>query len=753
MQKLNLSVNGMHCQSCVTLLTKGIQKDPGVKNVNVNYATEKAFVEFDESKTNQDKIIQIVSGLGYSAKPVTSESNPEYEAQKKRAEIKKLKNTFLLSLVFAIPSAIIGMILMPLGIEIPYGILILFLLGTPVQFVIGWDIYKSAFGALKNKSANMDTLIAIGTSAAYFYSTYVMMFDPMGDQYFEAAAVLITFLMLGRYLEAVAKGKTSEAIKKLMNLSPKIATVIKNGQEIKIPVDEVVVDDVLIVRPGEKVPVDGVIIDGESAIDESMITGESMPIEKKKRDTVIGATINKHGSFKFKATKVGANSTLAQIIKLIEDAQGKKAPIQRFADKISAYFVPAVIVIAIIAFSVWYFVVGQTFEFSLIIAVAVLVIACPCALGLATPTAIMVGTGKGAEKGILIKGGDALETAHKLYAVVFDKTGTLTQGKPEVTDIIPAHNPMTEDEVLKLAASVEQFSEHPLAQAIVNKAKEKNIKLEDIKNFRAIPGHGVEGISKKKKIIVGKPEYVKNLLKKGFLSPRKSEDNEDFLSIRKIAGLAGIENSIAELEENGKTVVVVCTDKKVEGFIAIADTPRKDSIEAVKLLQKQKIFVYMITGDNKRTANAIAKQLGIKHVISEVLPEDKAKHIKELQKKGKVAMVGDGINDAPALAQADIGIAIGSGTDVAMETGNVVLMNNKTTDVVKAIKLSKVTIKKIKQNMFWALFYNALGIPVAAGLLYPLTGWLLSPIIAGGAMALSSVSVVVNTLLMKRTKI
>ena len=740
MQKLNLSVNGMHCQSCVTLLTKGIQKDPGVKNVNVNYATEKAFVEFDESKTNQDKIIQIVSGLGYSAKPVTSESNPEYEAQKKRAEIKKLKNTFLLSLVFAIPSAIIGMILMPLGIEIPYGILILFLLGTPVQFVIGWDIYKSAFGALKNKSANMDTL-------------YVMMFDPMGDQYFEAAAVLITFLMLGRYLEAVAKGKTSEAIKKLMNLSPKIATVIKNGQEIKIPVDEVVVDDVLIVRPGEKVPVDGVIIDGESAIDESMITGESMPIEKKKRDTVIGATINKHGSFKFKATKVGANSTLAQIIKLIEDAQGKKAPIQRFADKISAYFVPAVIVIAIIAFSVWYFIIGMPFSFSLIIAVSVLVIACPCALGLATPTAIMVGTGKGAEKGILIKGGDALETAHKLYAVVFDKTGTLTQGKPEVTDIIPAHNPMTEDEVLKLAASVEQFSEHPLAQAIVNKAKEKNIKLEDIKNFRAIPGHGVEGISKKKKIIVGKPEYVKNLLKKGFLSPRKSEDNEDFLSIRKIAGLAGIENSIAELEENGKTVVVVCTDKKVEGFIAIADTPRKDSIEAVKLLQKQKIFVYMITGDNKRTANAIAKQLGIKHVISEVLPEDKAKHIKELQKKGKVAMVGDGINDAPALAQADIGIAIGSGTDVAMETGNVVLMNNKTTDVVKAIKLSKVTIKKIKQNMFWALFYNALGIPVAAGLLYPLTGWLLSPIIAGGAMALSSVSVVVNTLLMKRTKI
>ena len=376
-----------------------------------------------------------------------------------------------------------------------------------------------------------------------------------------------------------------------------------------------------------------------------------------------------------------------------------------------------------------YFIIGQTFEFSLIIAVSVLVIACPCALGLATPTAIMVGTGKGAEKGILIKGGDALETAHKLYAVVFDKTGTLTQGKPEVTDVVSVRN-MDEDEVLKLAASVEQFSEHPLAQAIVNKAKEKEIRLEDIKKFKAIPGHGVEGISKKKKIIVGKPEYI-----------------------RKVAGLGSFESKIAELEENGKTVVVLCVNKKVEGFIGIADTPRKDSIEAVKELKKQKIFVYMITGDNKRTANAIAKQLGITHVISEVLPEDKAKHVKELQKKGKVAMVGDGINDAPALAQADIGIAIGSGTDVAMETGNIVLMNNKTTDVVKAIKLSKVTIRKIKQNMFWALFYNALGIPIAAGVMYPFTGWLLSPIIAGGAMALSSVSVVVNTLMMKRTKI
>jgi Cu+-exporting ATPase len=729
MQKINLDIKGMHCQSCVTLLTKNIQRDPGVKYANVNFTTEKATVEFDESKTNQNKIIKIISGLGYNAIPVTGEINPKYENQKKQAEIKKLRKTFLLSLLFAVPAAIIGMILMPLGIEVPYGIFILFLLGTPIQFIIGWYMYKSAFGALKNKSANMDSLIAIGTSAAYFYSVYVMIFDPMGDQYFEAAAVLITFVFLGRYLEAVAKGKTSEAIKKLMNLSPKIASVIRKGQEVKIPVDEVAVNDIVIVKPGEKVPVDGVIIEGESAVDESMITGESMPIDKHIKDMVIGATINKHGSFKFKATKVGAKSTLAQIIKLIEDAQGKKAPIQRFADRISAYFVPAVIGISILSFLIWYFIVGQTFEFSLIIAVAVLVIACPCALGLATPTAIMVGTGKGAEKGILIKGGDALETAHKLYAVVFDKTGTLTQGKPEITDVVSVKN-MNEEEVLKLAASVEQFSEHPLAQAIVNRTKEKKIKLADVKNFKAIPGYGVEGMNKRKKIIVGKPEYI-----------------------RKIARLGSFETKIAELEENGKTVVVLCIDRKVKGFIGIADTPRADSIAAVRELQKQKIFVYMITGDNKRTANAIARQLGINHVISEVLPEDKAKHVKELQRKGKVAMVGDGINDAPALAQADIGIAIGSGTDVAMETGNIVLMNNKTTDVVKAIKLSRLTIKKIKQNMFWALFYNTLGIPIAAGLAYPFTGWLLNPIIAGGAMALSSVSVITNSLLLKRKKL
>lgn len=725
MKKVDFEITGMHCQSCVNLLTKALQGDVGVKYVNVNFNTEKATIEFDDSKISENQLMKIIKSLNYGVK-LSGEKNPEYDEEKRKESLKKSRNLFLISSVFALPTFFIGMVFMWIGLEISYSSYILFALATPVQFWIGYGIYKSAFVALKNKTANMDTLIALGTSAAYFYSVYVVLFNPMGDQYFEAAAVLITFVMLGRYLEAIAKGKTSEAIKKLMNLSPKIATVIRNSQEEKIPIDQVVVGDIVLVKPGEKVPVDGVIIEGSSAVDESMITGESMPVEKKKGDLVIGATINAHGNFKFKATKVGANTTLALIVKLIEDAQGKKAPIQRFADKISAYFVPVVITIAIFAFFVWYFFVGQTFSFSLIIAVSVLVIACPCALGLATPTAIMVGTGKGAENGILIKGGDALEMAHKLYAVVFDKTGTLTWGKPKVTEIITING--KENELLRIAASLEQYSEHPLAQAIVNKAKEKKIILENVNHFKTMPGYGVEGIIKKNKIIVGKPEYIK-----------------------KICNL-NHEAEITELEENGKTVVVIVSKKKVLGFIGIADTLREDSILAIQELKKSNVLVYMITGDNKRTANAIAKQLGINYVIADVLPEDKAKHVKLLQRKGKVAMVGDGINDSPALAQADIGIAIGSGTDVAMETGNIVLMNNSILDVARAIKLSKITIKKIKQNMFWALFYNSLGIPIAGGALYPFTGWLLSPIIAGGAMALSSVSVIVNTLLMKSKK-
>ncbi len=734
MKKITLDITGMHCQSCVTLIDKKLKKEPGVTYSSVNLTTEKAAVEFDPLKTSEEKIIKLINSLGYNSRLITGDkSSMDRETEKRNKEIRGLKLLLFFGLLFSIPAFVIGMLLMWIGIDVPFKNYILFLLATPVQFIIGYRIYKSAFGALKNKTANMDTLIAIGTSAAYFYSVYVTFFDPMQDQYFEAAAVLITFVILGRYLEAKAKGKTSEAIKKLMSLSPKIATVIRNKKEVKIPIDDVVVGDIVIVKPGEKIPVDGIITEGNSSIDESMLTGESMPVEKKKNDEVIGATINKHGAFRFRATKVGTNTTLAHIIKLIEDAQGKKAPIQRFADRISAYFVPVVILIAIISFAVWFFVLGKEFSFALITSVSVLVIACPCALGLATPTAIMVGTGKGAENGILIKGGDALETAHNLYAVVFDKTGTLTEGKPKVTDIISADGKTDKksiSNILKIAASIEKNSEHPLAQAIVEKAKEENLRLESVKSFKAIPGQGVEGKLKNKRLVVGKPEYVK-----------------------KVCNIQKLSRSIEELEKDGKTTIVVGWNKKPYGILAIADTPRQDSIKAVKELQNSKIYVYMLTGDNKRTANAIAKQLGVKNVIAEVLPQDKAKEVKKLQRKGKVAMVGDGINDAPALAQADIGIAVGSGTDVAMETGNIVLMKNNTYDVVRAIKLSKITIRKIKQNMFWALFYNSLGIPVAAGLLYPFTGWLLSPIIAGGAMALSSVSVVLNTLLMKGKKI
>jgi P-type Cu+ transporter len=515
-----------------------------------------------------------------------------------------------------------------------------------------------------------------------------------------------------------------------MKLGAKTAIVIRNGKEIKIKVDEVKLGDIIIVKPGQKVPVDGVIIFGHSSIDESMVTGESMPVEKKKGDAVIGSTINKQGAFRFKATKVGAETTLAQIVRLIEEAQTKKAPIQRFADAVSAYFVPVVIVIAILAFTIWYFVLDTAFGFALLASVAVLVIACPCALGLATPTAIMVGTGKGAKKGILIKGGDALETAHKIKYVVFDKTGTITKGKPEVTDLL-CTSQITQKQFLTIAGSIEKNSEHPLAEAIVVKAKEEGVVWKTLKKFHALVGRGVEGEIEKKMYYLGNPKLMSE---KGI-------------------PIGSFQKKIESLEKDGKTVVVLAEGKKALGIIAVADEIKLDSPKAVRMLTNLGIETYMITGDNKRTATAIAKKAGIKKVYAEVLPEDKANYVKKLQKKGKVAMVGDGINDAPAIAQADIGIAMGSGTDVAMETGDIVLMRNSLQDVARAIKLSKLTMTKIRQNMFWALFYNSMGIPIAAGLLYPFTGWLLNPMIAGGAMALSSVSVITNSLLLKYKKI
>ncbi len=734
MKKTTIQVTGMHCASCANILTKALQKVPGVSSATVNYATQKASVDFDEAKAQEQDLIKAIESKGYGAQRYDEKiSTHDHMKHSQEKELYHLKLKLWISIVLSLPALLIGMFFMEdgalfVGYEIAYAEFILFLLTTPVQFYVGSSFYKGTWMGLKNKSANMDTLIALGTSAAYFYSLYIILFG-MGNQYFEISAVLITLVLLGKYLEAKATGKTSEAISKLMKLGAKIATILRNKKEIQISIDDVKVGDLVIVKPGEKIPVDGIIVEGNSSVDESLVTGESMPSEKKVGDLVIGSTINKQGNFVFKATKVGSQTTLSQIVKLIEDAQAKKAPIQRFADMISAYFVPIVIVISIFTFVGWYFIANSQLSFALVASVAVLVIACPCALGLATPTAIMVGTGLGAQKGILIKGGDALESAHKVKFVIFDKTGTITKGKPEVTDIV-AMQSVSKNKVLQVAASIEKKSEHPLSQAIVNKAIKEKLSFSKVSSFKAITGLGVEG----------KIGAIKYLIGNATLMQKNKISIKDAISF-------------TTLEEEGKTAMFVAQGKKLLGIIAVADEIKEDSKIAVDFLKKMKIVPYMITGDNKRTAAAIAKKVGIERFFAQVLPEDKAKHVKELQRKGFVAMVGDGINDAPALAQANIGIAMGSGTDVAMESGNIVLMRNSLVDVPRAIRLSRLTMRKIKQNMFWALVYNILGIPIAAGILYPWTGWLLSPIIAGGAMAASSVSVVTNSLLLKRRKL
>lgn len=724
--KTTLSVKGMHCASCATLITKALQKTPGVQTANVNYATAKATIDHNKNVTHE-QLISAIEAKGYKAAMLVPGMEHDRSSMQHEGDIVALKKRFIISLLFALPAFIIGMFFMEDGLlfsgtELPYAVWILFILATPVQFYVGWDFYRGTWVALKNKSANMDSLIALGTTAAYAYSVYALFVG--GAQYFEISAVLITLVLLGKYLEARATGKTSAAIQKLMQLAPQTATLLRNGKETEIHVDDVKLGDILLVRPGEKIPVDGTVIAGESSIDESMITGESMPVDKTKGSTVIGGTINKNGVLRMTATKVGANTTLANIITLIEDAQGRKAPIQRFADTISAYFVPTVLVLAAITFGTW--AVYGTFTFALVAAVSVLVIACPCALGLATPTAIMVGTGKGAQQGILIKGGDVLETTHKIKHVLFDKTGTLTKGTPEVTDIIPFTG--TEKELLLKTASIEHGSEHPLAQAIVKKAG-KN-KLSKAAHFAAHPGHGITATLHTTKYYFGNRKLMKQAR----------------------ANTKPCEKQICALEEQGKTVMLLAANKKVLGLIAVADVLKETSQEAVEKLTTLGITVAMVTGDNERTANAIAKQAGITNIFAEVLPAQKAAIVKKLQKKGSVAMIGDGINDAPALAQADIGIAMGSGTDVALETGDIVLMRNDLRDIPKAITLSRNTMNKIRQNMFWALVYNCIGIPVAAGAFYPWTGWLLSPILAGGAMALSSVSVVTNSLLLKYKK-
>lgn len=718
MKTTNLTITGMHCASCSTILTRAFQKIPGVTSVTVNYSTERATVQHDEKKADVGQLIEAVKGKGYGA--TIYQKNKEDIAKKKELLILRWK--VILSSLFSLPALLISMF----SPEFAFREFILWGLSTPVQFFFGWQFYQGTWVALKNKSANMDSLIAIGTSAAYFYSLYAILFSSEGHQYFEISAVLITFVLLGKYLEARAKSRTSEAIAKLMKIGAKTARVLRKGKELNIPIDQVVVGDILIVKPGEKIPVDGNILEGHSAVDESMITGESIPVEKKKGDYVIGSTINKLGTFTLKATKIGNDTVLARIVKLIEDAQAKKAPIQRFADIISSYFVPIVIFIAVLTFIIWYFFTSAGLEFSLLAAVAVLVIACPCALGLATPTAIMVGTGKGAAQGILIKGGDALEAAHRLKYVIFDKTGTITKGKPVVTDLV-ALSSSSEKNVLQIAASLEKRSEHPLAEAIVEKAKQEKISWKEVVGFQALVGRGVKAKVAGKEYFLGNAHLMK----------------EQGISLQKDSA------SISALEEEGKTVMILVQNKTILGFIAVADEIKEDSAQAVTELKKMGIISYMITGDNEKTAKAIAQKAGIDQFFAEVLPEEKANYVKKLQQSGPVAMVGDGINDAPAIAQAQIGIAMGSGTDVAMESGNIVLMKNSLRDVPKAIRLSKMTMSKIKQGMFWALVYNILGIPIAAGVFYPFTGWMLNPMLAGGAMALSSVSVVMNALLLK----
>ncbi len=722
MKKVNLKITGMHCASCSALVTRGLSKTEGVLSANVNLSTEKAHVEYDEGRADVQRLIDAVRKKGYGA-AVSTEADKTVEELDKKREIEGLRLLLSFSIVLAVPAFLLGMIFM----EFPYRLYLLFLLSTPIQFIAGARFYSGAWAALRNRTSNMDTLIVVGTTAAYAYSVWVMLAKPMADQYFETAAVLITFVLAGKYLEASAKGKTGEAIRKLMDLRPKTATVVRDGREAVISVDEVRAGDIVVVKPGEKIPVDGVITSGSTSVDESMITGESMPVEKTVGSNVIGSTINKHGGFQFKATKVGADTTLAQIIRLVEDAQGSRAPIQRFADVVSSWFVPSVIAIALVSFGFWYLAAGKTFAFALTIAVSVLVISCPCALGLATPTAIMVGVGKGAVNGILIKSGEALESAHRLDAVIFDKTGTLTSGKPAVTDF-NAVGTFDEAEAVKLMAGIEKGSEHPLADAVLEYAKARGLEPGRAIGFQAVPGQGVKGMVDGRLVLLG--------------NRRLMEANG--------VDVKGQETLLQRLEDEGKTAVVLGVDGGTAAVAAIADTVKESSVEAVSSLKEMGVSVYMITGDNRRTASAVGKRLGIDNVFAEVMPQDKAGYVKKLQSEGKrVGMVGDGINDAPALAQADVGIAMASGTDVAMESGSIVLMRNNPVDVARAVVLSRQTMAKIRQNMFWALFYNTVGIPVAAGALYPFTGWLLSPIIAGAAMALSSVSVVTNSLLLK----
>ncbi|QGT99942.1 Lead, cadmium, zinc and mercury transporting ATPase [Candidatus Syntrophocurvum alkaliphilum] len=720
--EVSLDITGMSCAACSARIDNRLNKLDGIIEANINLATNKASVRFENNKVSVTDIKNKIDKLGFKAE-IADEANKNEHINLDKDEERELRYLLIASVILGLP-LIIAMVLMLFGISLmPFHHPIFqLILSTPVQFIIGYRFYKNSYIALRGGGANMDVLIAMGTTAAYFYSIYNILQGNMHEIYFEISVIIITLVILGKYMETVAKGKTSEAIRKLSGLQPKTARVLREEGEIDIPLEDVNVGDVVLIRPGEKMPVDGKVIEGRSSVDESMLTGESIPVEKAKGDAVIGATINKTGSLKFEATKVGKDTALAQIIKMVEEAQGAKAPIQKLVDKVSSIFVPAVVVFAILTIIVQYFITTNA-SIAILSAVAVLVIACPCALGLATPTAIMVGTGKGAENGILIKGGEYLENAYKIDTVVLDKTGTITKGKPEVTDIISLGD-LSEKDILFYAGISEKGSEHPLGEAIYNKAKEDNSKLPDPEDFEAIPGHGIIAHYKGETIILG---------------------NKRLLDIKQIS-VNQANDIIDKLENQGKTAMLFAIKDKLQGIIAVADTIKEYSYEAISDLKDMGLEVYMITGDNYRTAKAIAGQVGIENILAEVLPEYKAEEIITLQKEGKtVAMVGDGINDAPALATANSGIAIGTGTDVAMETANITLMRGDLRGIPIAIKLSKRTIKTIRQNLFWAFIYNTSAIPFAAA-------GFLSPIIAAAAMTFSSISVLLNSLRLRTFK-